>query len=225
MKKFLSAMLTVLALMSFVVFSTSEVDAASNRSTVIYPREGDCRIVPRVNTQYALDIDGGDRANNMSTITLEEKDDYDSQVFTLKRVNGDWYKIVHKSTGYVLNVRNGEDSNHTRLWLYKDDGTDSCYWRFLDAGNGFYIIQSKLGERRILDLSNGKARSGATVQLWEYHTKDAGQWGLDYESRRSNSGYGSHRGGHGRYGGYDDDSNNNNSGRYGSHHGREHSRW
>lgn len=197
-------LLTVFAFIGLIMVSMNAVDAAS-RTKVIYPKEGDCRIVTVIDTQYAIDVDGGDTAQSMSELKLQPKDDYDSQVFTLKRVSGEWYKIVHKSTGYVVNVKSGEDGNHVHLWLYKDDGTDSCYWRFLDAGNGAYVIQSKLGEHRIIDLSNSKARSGGTIQIWDYHDKDAGRWKIVYESRRSNSGYGSHRGGHGRYGGYDDD--------------------
>ena len=196
-------LLTVFALMGLLVLTDNA--SAASRATVIYPREGDCRIVTAIDTNYAIDVDGGDTAQSMSELKLQPRDDYNSQVFTLKRVSGDWYKIVHKRTGYVVNVKGGEDGNHVHLWLYKDDGTDSCYWRFIDAGDGSYIIQSKLSGHRIIDLSNSKARSGGTIQIWDYHDKDAGHWKLVYESRRSNSGYGSHRGGHGRYGGYDDD--------------------
>lgn len=230
-KIFLLTALLLTALTSLMIFSTSEAASRRVGESVVYPKEGDCRIVPRVDAGYALDVDGGGRAQIMSTITLEENDGYSSQVFTLKRVKDGWYKIVHKSTGLVLNVRDGIDDNHTRLWLYKDDGTDSCYWRFLDAGDGCVIIQSKLGSQRILDLSNGKARSGATVQLWDFHTKDAGQWELVYESSRRSHGYGGgYQGGYGQHrrGSHDDDDDDDDDsyhGGYGQHRRGEHSRW
>ena len=205
MKKFLlTAMLGLVlsTLLSLLIAPTSD---AARDARVVRVREGDYEILPEKSSDYALDVTGGGDARKETLIELYERNGTDAQIFTIERVDGEWYRIVHKRTGYVVNVAGGHDKNSAQIQIYKDDGTDSCYWRFIDAGDGSYIIQSKLSGHRIIDLSNSKARSGGTIQIWDYHDKDAGHWKLVYESRRSNSGYGSHRGGHGRYGGYDDD--------------------
>lgn len=150
----------------------------SNNVSVFHPSEGDYFIVPESNGSFALDVKGGGQAAECTPIWLYQKNNSDAQIFTIRRVNGDWYKIVHKRTGYVINVRNGSDSDRNQMWLYHDDGTDSCYWRFINAGNGSYIIQSKLGSNRVFDLNGNNAYAGATVQLWSYHTNQAARWKL-----------------------------------------------
>ena len=149
-----------------------------NNVNVFHPSEGDYFIVPESNGAFALDVKGGGQAAAGTPIWLYQKNDSDAQIFTIRRVNGDWYKLVHKRTGLVINVQRGNDSDRTQMWLYQDDGSDSCYWRFIDAGNGSYIIQSKLGSNRVFDLNGNNAYNGATVQLWSYHTNQAAHWKL-----------------------------------------------
>ncbi len=147
-------------------------------ATVVYPNEGDYYILPESNTNHAIDVKGGGQAAVGTPLQIYQKNNSDAQLFTIKRVNGDWYKIIHKRTGLVMNVQGGNDANSARLWLYHDDGTDSCYWRFIDAGNGSYIIQSKLGQQRVFDLYGNNAYSGAVLHLWQYHTNQAARWKL-----------------------------------------------
>ena len=147
-------------------------------ATVVNPNEGDYYILPESNTNHAIDVKGGGQAAVGTPLQIYQKNNSDAQLFTIKRVNGDWYKIIHKRTGLVMNVQGGNDANSARLWLYHDDGTDSCYWRFIDAGNGSYIIQSKLGQQRVFDLYGNNAYSGAVLHLWQYHTNQAARWKL-----------------------------------------------
>lgn len=145
---------------------------------VVYPNEGDYFIIPESNGSHALDVKGGGQAARGTPIQLYGKNDTDAQIFTIKRVSDDWYKIIHKRTGQIINVQNGNQNNGARLWLWSEDGTDSCYWRFIDAGNGSYIIQSRLGQQKVFYLANNNPYSGATVQLWQYHTNQAARWKL-----------------------------------------------
>lgn len=151
---------------------------SNNNVRVVQPSEGDYFILPESNGSFAIDVKGGGQAPAGTPVWIYQRNDSDAQLFTLRRVNGDWYKIVHKRTGLVINVQNGNDNNGTQMWLYYDDGTDSCYWRFIDAGNGSYIVQSKLGSNRVFDLQNNNAFNGAALHLWQYHTNQAARWKL-----------------------------------------------
>ncbi|MBR1580179.1 MAG: RICIN domain-containing protein [Selenomonadaceae bacterium] len=151
---------------------------SNNNVQAAHPNEGDYLILPESNNSFALDVKGGGQAAAGTPIWLYQKNGSDAQIFTVKRVNGDWYKLVHKRTGLVINVQNGNDSDRNQMWLYHDDGSDSCYWRFINAGNGSYIIQSKLGSNRVLDLNGNNAYNGAVVHLWSYHTNQAARWKL-----------------------------------------------
>ena len=216
MKKFLlTAMLGLVlsTLLSLLIAPTSD---AARDARVVRVREGDYEILPEKSSDYALDVTGGGDARKETLIELYERNGTDAQIFTIERVDGEWYRIVHKRTGYVVNVAGGHDRNSADIQIYKDDGTDSCYWRFLDAGNGSYIIQSKLDDGRVLDLSDNKTRNGRKIQLWDYHTDQAARWVLS-PLRGNRSDYNRNR--------YDSDSDHE-SDRWGYGHRRrgEHSR-
>ncbi len=220
--------LVLTALFSMVVATPSE---AARNVRVVQVREGDYEILPSKSSSYAMDVTGGGQASKETLIELYERNGTDAQVFTIQRVSGEWYRIIHKRTGYVVNVAGGHDRNAEDIQIYKDDGTDSCYWRFLDAGDGSCIIQSKLGGGRVLDLSNNKTRNGTRIQLWDFHTNQAARWVLSSVSRRNNGSSNrrvthydddedddDYHGGYGRHrrGGYEDDDDDYRGG-YGRH--------
>ena len=153
-------------------------NGGNNGVQAAHPSEGDYFILPESNGSFAIDVKGGGQAAEYTPIWIYQKNNSDAQIFSIRRVSGDWYKIVHKRTGYVINVQNGSDSDRNQMWLYHDDGTDSCYWRFINAGNGSYIIQSKLGSNRVFDLNGNNAFNGAILHLWSYHTNQAARWKL-----------------------------------------------
>lgn len=239
MKKFLlPTLFGVVVMLMFSLFVTTTEARSPRNTSAVQVREGDYEILPEKSSDYAMDVTGGGQASKETLIELYERNGTDAQIFTIQRVSGEWYRIVHKRTGYVVNVAGGHDRNSEDIQIYKDDGSDSCYWRFIDAGNGSYIIQSKLGDHRVLDLSNNKTRNGTRIQLWDYHTGQAARWVLSSTSRRNGNSYqsGSHRRGgsyddddddddyrgrHRRGGSYDDDDDY----RGDSHRRGEHSRW
>lgn len=251
MKKFLLATLLGLVLTTLLslAFTTTSEARDDRHVRAVQVREGDYEILPEKSSSYAMDVTGGGQASKETLIELYERNGTDAQIFTIQRVSGDWYRIVHKRTGYVVNVAGGHDRNAEDIQIYKDDGSDSCYWRFIDAGNGSYIIQSKLGDGRVLDLSDNKTRNGTRIQLWDYHTKQAARWVLSSLSGRNNRYNGGSHSGRGGYddddsyhrhrGGYDDDDDDDYRGRHrrggsydddddyrGGYHRRgEHSRW
>ena len=204
MKKFLltTVLGLVLTMMVSLFVATPSEARSSYDVSVVQVREGDYEILPEKSSNYALDVAGGGNASKETWIQLYERNDSDAQIFTIERVKGEWYRIVHKRTGYVVNVAGGHDRNSEQIQLYKDDGSDSCYWRFLELGNGSYIIQSKLGDHRVLDLSDNKTTNGRKIQLWDYHTNQAARWVLSPLSNRHGN---RHRYGYDRYDDDDDD--------------------
>ena len=59
---------------------------------------------------------------------------------------------------------------------YSWNNSDAQLWRFLDAGNGKYFIQSKLGT--VLDLLNAVTTPGNNVQAYELNLSNAQKWVL-----------------------------------------------
>lgn len=167
-----------------ILFGCSFISAFAESHSVSFPAEGDYYIIADSNNNYAIDVSGGGDAPTYTSIQLWEKNDTDAQIFTLLKVSGDWYKIVHKRTGQVINVQKGESYNDARLWLYPYDETDSCHFRFAAVGSS-YIIQNKLDSQRVIDLHNAESYNGAIVHLWDTHFGTSARWKLVPVSNKS----------------------------------------
>lgn len=148
------------------------------RPTVNYaqPEPGDYYIVP-LNSSCAIDVPNNS-LNEGTVLQIYGQNNMPAQIFRLERVANGWYKIIHKDSGYVLNCQWGSNSNGTKLWLYHDDGTASCHWRFRDLGGGVYNIESELPSNPFLEVQNGNPFNGAVLQLWQQHTGNAAKWTL-----------------------------------------------
>ncbi len=56
-------------------------------------------------------------------------------------------------------------------------------WKFVDAGNGNYYIQSKLGT--VLDIQNGTIRAQNNIQTFELNKTNAQKWKLSSVSTKN----------------------------------------
>ena len=139
----------------------------SHGRTVIYPSEGRYSILTACNTGFAIDVCGAMTEEETIIHLWTYWDGNEAQVFELKKAYDEWYKIFYvKNPKMLVNVMYGYNGNDARLWLYHDDNTDACLFRFLDAGNGEVIIESKLG--KVIDLDNGIAFDDAKVHMWDF---------------------------------------------------------
>lgn len=173
MKKIISLFCALTILASLLVSP-----ASASYNYVAYPTEGDYYICPEANTNYALDLSGGGTAT-YTFFQLYQRNGTGAQIFTLKRVGGEWYKLVHKESGKVVNVESGISKNDARLWLYPDDGTASCYFRFVKiGGTDSYVIQNQINPYRVLDLDNAQTFNGSIVHLWDQHVNLSARWQL-----------------------------------------------
>lgn len=156
-----------------VVISNNILEART-----LHPKEGIYCIVSESNPNYAVDVQNGWQASKETPLWIYQKNNSDAQIFQIKKVSRDWYKIIHLRSGYLVNVQYGNANNDARLWLYHDDDTPSCYWRFIDAGHGACIIQSQIATHKVFDLPNNDAYNGATLHLWEQHKGQSAKWRL-----------------------------------------------
>ena len=170
-KKTISALLAAIFLMGCLCISAS---AESYQITL--PEEGDYYIVPEADENFTLDLTGGG-SETYTYFQLWELNRSDAQIMHLEHIDGDWYKIVHKASGQVLNVESGVSRDDARLWLYPFDGTDACMFRFADTRNGSYLIQNKI-DGRVLDLDNALCFNGSIVHLWNLHANLSARWKL-----------------------------------------------
>lgn len=177
MHKLISFLLCIVIVVS--CFSALSLPAsAAGGYYITCPTNGDYVIVPEANSNFALDVSGGGAAPAKTSIGLWQRNGAESQIFTLQRVNGDWYKIIYKRTGQVINVQNGTAANDARLQTYPFDNTNACFFRFAKIGSS-YLIQSKVQPQNyLLDLDDAKCYNGSIIHLWSLHDNLSARWKL-----------------------------------------------
>lgn len=159
-------------------FPNLSITASAASYNVVYPEENvDFYIAAESDSNYVIDLCGGG-TNTYTGFHLYEKNGSGAQIFYLQRVDGDWYKIVHKESGQCINVVNGISYDDARFWLYPYNDNDyATQFRFAAAGDS-YIIQNRLDTQRIIDLHDNIAYSGAKIHLWSLHDGQSGRWQL-----------------------------------------------
>lgn len=160
------------------IFPDLSTKVSAETYYVTYPEENtDFYIAAEADTNYVIDLCGGG-TETYTGFQLYEKNGTDAQIYTLKRVDGDWYVIYHKKSGQCLNVVYGESYDDARFWLYPyNEGDYASQFRFAAAGDS-YIIQNRLDTQRIIDLHDNIVYSGAKVHLWSLHDGQSGRWKL-----------------------------------------------
>lgn len=154
---------------------------------VVYPASGLYSIQPKCALGKELTVQNASIANNANVCiyyadSLNHVNIRSHQKWNVQRIgNTEWYKITAENSGRALNIHNGISSNGTPVTIY-DYGNDKMYmhqFRFLDAGNGYYVIQGNVGGKFVLDVQNGANVSGADVRMWEFNGTDAQKWRLE----------------------------------------------
>ena len=132
-------------------------------------------IASAVNTNFVVDVDGG-KTDNMRNVQLWQDGSANQQKFQITHVSDGYYKIIATHSGKALDIANGSNREGTNIWQYEYNGSAAQLWRFINAGNGYYYIKSKLG--LYLDAYNGTASNGNNVWGYSLNKSNAQKWKL-----------------------------------------------
>ena len=136
---------------------------------------GSYAIASAINTNFVVDVDGG-KTDNMTNVQLWQDGSANQQKFQITYVSDGYYKIIATHSGKVLDIASGSNKEGTNIWQYSYNGSAAQLWRFINAGNGYYYIKSKLG--LYLDAMNGTAGNGNNVWGYSLNKSNAQKWKL-----------------------------------------------
>lgn len=132
-------------------------------------------IMPKLNEAQSLDVYGmsvSDRAN----IYINKSNNNISQQFFIQYVGRGYYKIAAEHSNKSLDVENSSQYAGANVQQYTYKGVNAQLWKFVDAGDGYYYLKSKLGT--VLSISSDDAAVGANVAMNVMDDKDALKWKL-----------------------------------------------
>ena len=122
-------------------------------------------------TSKVLDVYGGG-TDNGTNIQIYDYCRVPNQRFqALKR--GDYYMFKDQHSGKMIDVEASKVENGTNIQLYEQNDTDAQKWKLINAGEGYYSLQSKLNSNYCLDVKGCGTSNGTNVWLYEKNNSDA----------------------------------------------------
>ena len=85
-----------------------------------------------------------------------------------------YFMIKNANSGLYLDIDGGKGANGTNIqqWGASEAGIQNT-WRFVPAGDGYYYIQSMVGDKTyVMDVSGGKSSNGTNIALYSYKGND-----------------------------------------------------
>ncbi len=126
-----------------------------------------------------MDVMNGQNQNGVG-LHLWDFHGGEAQKFYIERSNEAGYYYIKTFWGRVLDINGASTASGATLYTWDFHGGDNQKWKFIDVGNGYYNIQSKLGT--YIDVAWGNSNSGAVIWMSEYSTWNnnaAQRWRLE----------------------------------------------
>ncbi|MEV0136061.1 non-reducing end alpha-L-arabinofuranosidase family hydrolase [Dactylosporangium sp. NPDC050688] len=87
------------------------------------------------------------------------------------------YVLVNRNSGKALDVYNFSTADGARITQWTRTDANNQQWQFVDSGNGYYRLKSKLSSK-VLDVYNFSTADGASVVQWPDLNGTNQQWRL-----------------------------------------------
>ena len=126
----------------------------ANALSIVHPENGLYSLRPECALDKVLSVQGASKDWNANVVL----DNFNSNGSTwrLTRVDGDWYTITAIHSDLALKVADTLTStpagNGLNVSTFPYRGENQSKFRFLDTGNGYYVIQAYIPGFQVLDV-------------------------------------------------------------------------
>ncbi|MGN0501488.1 MAG: RICIN domain-containing protein, partial [Ruminococcus sp.] len=111
---------------------------------------------------------GEDLGSGNYDVLIKEKDGSTKQIWHFQRRTDGAYKITNVNSNSCLDVKEQGDNDGQNVGVWKDNGTPAQIWSIYQKSNGDYVLSPKFTTTRVLNVNQGLAESGTTVDIWTY---------------------------------------------------------
>ena len=139
---------------------------------------GNYIITTALSDAMVLDVYDNSFANGANVQIYQLSNDNTAQIFYIESVGEGYYKILNSSSRKALDVTDGVSMSGVNVQMYEYNGSDAQLWKFIDAGNGYYYIQNKLGY--MLDVYDGGIANSTNVHVYDKNFTKSQMWKLTY---------------------------------------------
>ena len=140
-------------------------------------RAGDYTIKSALAANKNLDVMWGQNANGLG-LHLWDTNNGDAQQFTISLSNEAGYYNIFTKWGKAVDVAGFNPNAEAAVVTYDSyPQSDNQKWKFIDAGNGYYFIRSKLGT--YLDVQYSNTNAGTPIWMYPFNGTNAQKWKLE----------------------------------------------
>lgn len=138
---------------------------------------GDYTIKSALAANKNLDVMWGQNANGVG-FHLWDTNNGDAQQFTIGLSNEAGYYNIFTKWGKAVDVAGFNPNAEAAVVTYDSyPQSDNQKWKFIDAGNGYYFIRSKLGT--YLDVQYSNINAGTPIWMYPFNGTNAQKWKLE----------------------------------------------
>lgn len=130
------------------------------------------KIVNR-NSGKALDIPGGNSANNTQLVQWNDVGNNNQQFKLIANSDG-YYTIVNRGTSKAVDNA-GKTADNSPVVEWDQTSSDNQKWKLIDTGDGYYKLQAKSGQKYI-DVSGSSMNNDAGIVINSSSTSLSQQW-------------------------------------------------
>ena len=153
----------------------------ANALPIVHPDNGVYVLRPECALDKVLAVQ--DAGKNWGANVIIDNSNSNASTWKLTKVDGDWYTITAVHSDLSLNVADTQTStpagNGFNVSTTSYNGENQNKFRFLDAGNGYYVIQAKIPGDYVLDVYYAANRAGNNVWCYALNNTPAQKWKLE----------------------------------------------
>lgn len=136
---------------------------------------GTYTLIPKCAEFLMLDVKDAS-TKNQANIQVATGTSNSAQRFEITYLDNGYYEIVAKVSGLALDV--SANKSGANVWQWTRNKSDAQLWKIIDAGGGYYYLQSKLNNNYYLTIENAGTKSGTNVQITTKNNSDSQRWKL-----------------------------------------------
>ena len=115
-------------------------------------------------TSKVMDVTNGATTDG-ANVQLYDMNYSNAQKFKITKTGKQGvYNIINVNANKSLDVSGAGTANGTNLQIYTTNNSEAQLWKFIDYKNGYYAIQSLLGN--YIHLNNGQTANGTNIHMW-----------------------------------------------------------
>ena len=148
-----------------------------DRNKRVKINEGTYTISSGVDNSKILSVQNGSTDVGASIVIGGNSNVQSKHRFEILSEGDGYYRIASESTGKVLEIPNNSSEKKVVIKQNKWTGSEGQLWSFIDAGNGYYYLRSKLGT--YIDLQNGSMNDGNCIWTYTLNKSAAQKWKIE----------------------------------------------